>query len=360
MKKYSLLLVCLTFTLLAMSQKPVITYEKNAHDFGKVNEEDGKITYVFDFKNAGATPLVINRVQASCGCTTPTWTKEPIEPGKKGSITVTYNPSGRPGPFTKTITVYSNASEEQTILTIKGEVIPKPTSDNGGFPINMGGIGIKFKVIQMNNVDKGKVQTRVIDIENTTKASVKPIIENLPPYITVSIVPETLKPNEAGKVTFTFNSKTCTQWGPISDDVFLLVNGQKKMSEENKLTIVANVIEDFSKITLDQKRNSPILEMSARSVNLGQLKVGSKRKVKFQLSNKGQNTLEIRRVINNNKDLYVHPFKLSVGSGKSESIVLDLDTKNLAEDKYTRSITVQTNDPDNSFVLLSLTWKTQK
>jgi hypothetical protein len=69
--------------------------------------------------------LVINRVQASCGCTTPTWTKEPIEPGKSGSIVVTYNPLGRPGIFVKTITVYSNATDEQTVLIIKGDVIPK-------------------------------------------------------------------------------------------------------------------------------------------------------------------------------------------------------------------------------------------
>src|ERR1035437_8535229 len=182
MKKYSLLLVCLTFTLLAMSQKPVITYEKTAHDFGKVNEEDGKVTYVFDFKNAGASPLVVNRVQASCGCTTPTWTKEPIEPGKKGSITVTYNPSGRPGMFTKTITVYSNATDEQFVLTIHGEVIPKTNGENSTYPVLMGLLRLKSKVLQMNSVEKGKSQTRVLEIKNTSNAPLKPTLENLPPY----------------------------------------------------------------------------------------------------------------------------------------------------------------------------------
>jgi hypothetical protein len=69
--------------------------------------------------------LVVNRVQASCGCTTPVWTKEPIEYGKKGEVTVTYNTTGRPGAFTKTITVYSNDTVNQAILIIRGEVIPK-------------------------------------------------------------------------------------------------------------------------------------------------------------------------------------------------------------------------------------------
>ncbi|MDP4239368.1 MAG: DUF1573 domain-containing protein [Bacteroidota bacterium] len=126
MKKCSLLFVCLVFSLVAMAQKSVISFDVKEHDFGKVNEKDGKITYVFNFTNKGNAPLVVNRVQASCGCTTPTWTKEPVEPGKKGAITVTYNTSGRPGVFTKTITVYTADSQDQVVLVIKGEVIPIP------------------------------------------------------------------------------------------------------------------------------------------------------------------------------------------------------------------------------------------
>ena len=126
MKKCSLLFICLVFSLVAMSQKSVIKFDVKEHDFGKILEKDGKVTYVFNFTNKGNAPLVVNKVQASCGCTTPTWTKEPVEAGKKGAITVTYNTSGRPGSFTKTITVYSNDSVQQVVLIIKGEVIPIP------------------------------------------------------------------------------------------------------------------------------------------------------------------------------------------------------------------------------------------
>ncbi|MFA5045120.1 MAG: DUF1573 domain-containing protein [Paludibacter sp.] len=126
MKKYSFLLVCLVLSLTAMAQKPVINFKVTNHDFGKINESAGPATFIFDFTNTGKATLVINRVQASCGCTTPSYTKEPVEAGKKGEITVTYNPAGRPGAFTKTITVYSNDSTEQKVLIIKGEVIPKP------------------------------------------------------------------------------------------------------------------------------------------------------------------------------------------------------------------------------------------
>ncbi|HEY5590721.1 MAG TPA: DUF1573 domain-containing protein [Paludibacter sp.] len=127
MKKYSILIVCLVLSMAAMSQKPVISFQDKVHDFGKIYEKDGSVTYVFDFTNKGNAPLVVNRVQASCGCTTPTWTKVPVEAGKKGAITVTYNTANRPGAFTKTITVYSNDTIDQAVLIIKGEVIPKET-----------------------------------------------------------------------------------------------------------------------------------------------------------------------------------------------------------------------------------------
>ena len=360
MKKYSILLFCLVCSLAAMSQKAVISFEVKTHDFGKVNEADGKITHVFDFTNKGVTPLVVNKVQASCGCTTPTWTKEPIEPGKKGTITVTYNPSGRPGTFTKTITVYSNASDEQMVLTIHGEVIPKANGENSTYPVVLGAIHSKAKVIQMNNVDKGKIQSRVLEIKNTSNSPVKPTVENLPAYISVSVTPETLKPNEEGKLTFSFISKNCAQWGPVSDDVYISLNGQKKYSEEYKLTIAGNIIEDFSKMTLDQKRKAPILEIPVRSLNLGTMREGTKRVGKFKVNNKGQNALEIRRLINNSKELMVRSAKTKITGGKSSSIFISLDTRNLSEGDYKKSITVQTNDPENSFIILILSWKVQK
>jgi len=359
MKKYSILLFCLVCSLAAMSQKAVISFKVKTHDFGKVNEEDGKITHVFDFINRGISPLVINKVQASCGCTTPVWTKEPVEPGKKGTITVTYNPLGRPGTFTKSITVFSNATDEQLELTIHGEVIPKENDENSAYPVLLGALHAKSKVVQMNNIEKGRSQNRVLEIKNSSNETLRITIENLPPYLSVNITPETLKPNEAGKLIFSVNSKNTPQWGPVSDDIFVILNGQKKYSEENKLTVVSNIIEDFSKLTLDQKRKAPILEIPVKTLNLGTLRAGTKRVGKFKISNKGQNPLEIRRIINNTNELSVRSTKLTIKGGKSASIYGSLNSKNLSDGDYKKSFTIQTNDPENSFIILILSWKVQ-
>lgn len=363
MRKYSLLLIALISCTLLMAQKPVIVFETNSHDFGKINEEDGKATFIFNFTNKGNAPMVVNRVQASCGCTTPTWTKEPIEPGKKGSITVTYNPLGRPGAFTKTITVYSNSSEEAVNLTIRGEVIPKATSDNnsaGSLPIGMGDLRLSTKFVQMNNVEKGKTQQRSIEVQNAGNTNIRPTIENLPSYITATFSPEILKPKEEGKINFSFNSKLSNQWGPVTDEVYVALNGQKKFTDEFQLRVFSNTIEDFSKLTPDQRRKAPILETAERNINFGTVKQGTKKNAHFKISNKGINPLEIRRVINNNKEIALHQSKLTIGSGKSGLISFVLDAKNLPEGDYIKSVTVQTNDPDNSFIIVTVKWKISK
>jgi hypothetical protein len=103
-----------------------ITFTSNEHDFGKIDEVNGKVTTVFEFVNTGNAPLIIQNVEATCGCTTPDWTKKPVMPGQKGSITAIYDPANRPGKFEKQINVFSNAANESlSILTIKGNVKPK-------------------------------------------------------------------------------------------------------------------------------------------------------------------------------------------------------------------------------------------
>ena len=260
--------------------------------FGKINEEDGKVTFVFDFVNRGSGPLVVSRVQASCGCTTPTWTKEPIEPGKKGSITVTYNPAGRPGVFTKTITVYSNATEEQAGLMIKGEVIPKSNVETDAFSLSMGDLKLKTKVVQMNNVEKGKSQIREIEIKNGGTSTVKPTVENMPSYLTAVVTPEVLKANETGKIKITFNSKNCSQWGPVNDEAYIVINGQKKFTEDYQLKVFGNIVENFSTMTLDQKQKAPIMEIKDRTIDLGIIKPDTKKAVKFKAGSELSKSVE--------------------------------------------------------------------
>jgi hypothetical protein len=99
-----------------------LSVSEDSHDFGAIKEDGGKVSHAFVVKNDGTQPLVITRVIASCGCTSPEWTKEPIAPGKTGEVLVTYDPLGRPGAFAKTVSIYSNGKRGSQVLTIRGEV----------------------------------------------------------------------------------------------------------------------------------------------------------------------------------------------------------------------------------------------
>ena len=104
---------------------PVLTFEEEVIDYGEIKKNaDGN--RVFKFTNTGTTPLIISKTKGSCGCTVPTYDKEPIMPGKSGEIRVKYA-TNRVGRFSKTVTITSNASEPKKIVRIKGEVLnPEP------------------------------------------------------------------------------------------------------------------------------------------------------------------------------------------------------------------------------------------
>ncbi|HEY5692490.1 MAG TPA: DUF1573 domain-containing protein [Cyclobacteriaceae bacterium] len=99
----------------------VFAWESATHDFGKI-KQGVPVTHEFTFTNTGKTPLVITNVQASCGCTTPAWSKEPILPGGQGFIKATYNAASMGG-FNKTVTVMANVEGGFKQLSIKGEVV---------------------------------------------------------------------------------------------------------------------------------------------------------------------------------------------------------------------------------------------
>jgi hypothetical protein len=127
MKKLLFLVIALTVTtvmLQAQTATPApsdsIIFDKTTHDYGTIIvNSDGNC--LFTFTNKGTEPLLISNVQASCGCTVPDWTREPVAPGQTGTIKVTYN-TAIIGAFHKSITVSSNAVNNPVVLTITGVI----------------------------------------------------------------------------------------------------------------------------------------------------------------------------------------------------------------------------------------------
>jgi hypothetical protein len=116
-------LTAFSFAQVQIESGAQIKFEKDVHDFGNL-KQGGDATTEFTFTNTGNEPLIISNSQGSCGCTVPSWPREPIAPGKSASIKVKYD-SQRLGPINKSVTVTSNATNEpNVVLRIKGVIEP--------------------------------------------------------------------------------------------------------------------------------------------------------------------------------------------------------------------------------------------
>jgi hypothetical protein len=113
-------------------KQTTLAFTETEFEFGDVKEGEFA-KHEFVFKNTGSEPLYVKDAKASCGCTTPEWTKDTIAPGGEGKILVEFNSEGRPGNFTKTVTVLANTDPEATVITIKGFVIAKQKDISGPY-----------------------------------------------------------------------------------------------------------------------------------------------------------------------------------------------------------------------------------
>ncbi len=103
--------------------------EKDVFDFGFLTEGD-TVEHVFTFKNTGNFPLIINNITASCGCTTPEWSRDPIAPGSESFVRVRFNSRHKEGEQNKTVTIFANTEPAMTDIRFRAMVNPKPTADS--------------------------------------------------------------------------------------------------------------------------------------------------------------------------------------------------------------------------------------
>lgn len=129
MKKILLTTILMVMGIIAFASQEGaadIKFDKTSHNFGTFSEDNPKVTCTFKFTNTGDKLLVIHQAIASCGCTVPQYSKEPIKPGESGEIVVTYDGSGKfPGHFKKSITLRTNAKKEIVRLYVEGDMLPK-------------------------------------------------------------------------------------------------------------------------------------------------------------------------------------------------------------------------------------------
>jgi hypothetical protein len=352
MKKLFLFLTIVIFSASAFSQ-PLMKLSKTEHDFGKFKEEAGKQSFDIVVTNSGNAPLVIQNIVASCGCTQPDWTKEPIPPGGTGMITAKYDPANRPGQFSKTLSVYTNSKPEVVVVTLKGEVIPREKTIEELFTFPVGAVRFESNHLAFTNVKKTEKKIRVMQLINTSSEPVKVGFDNLPPHLTLKANPETLKPGQKGIIEGTYDATKNDSWGNVSDMVKIKLND---VTQENVYYYVsANLVEDFSSMTKEEMEKAPVFKLAATSVDLGTIPGSTPKDVEFKFTNEGKSDLMIRHIRSTCGCTAVQQGQAGVGikPGQSSSIKATFNSGSY-NGKVTKAIYVYTNDPMNSEVMLTL------
>ncbi|MBN1187663.1 MAG: DUF1573 domain-containing protein [Bacteroidales bacterium] len=341
----------LSFNIWAQQNSPNISFNELSHDFGKIKEEGGTVTHKFEFTNTGASPLIIQGVKASCGCTTPDWTKVPVKPGEKGFVSATYNPLHRPGNFNKSITVTSNAIEPVTRLIITGNVEPKVQTIEDIYRFNIGGLGFNTNSVGFGIVYKDQVITKEVEYINSSDTLVSVEVSNVPGYISVEYKPQIVKPQEKGTIAFTMDASKNPTWGHSYLRLNVIVNGKK--DPKSLLTVSAKIEEDFSKLTPEEKAKAAHIEFESTAFDFGSIKQGESVEHLFEFTNTGKSDLIIRNVKASCGCTAVKPATSVIKPGESSNIKAIFNTRG-RKGSQTKTITVIVNDPVKPVYTLTL------
>ena len=355
MKKIISLTTCLLLVMLscfAQDKKAAITFKQTTHDFGTFDEEKGKVTTEFEFTNTGKAPLLITRTAASCGCTTPDYPKEPIAPGKKGVITVTYNAKGRPGVFQKTVYVFANTDPEKTTLIIKGHVNAAPPKKENNYPKEIGELRLKSKYIPFFDVYPATVKTEVIDIYNPTNEALPIFFSEVPKHMQVTAIPAVIPAKREGKIQVAYMADKAKDWGMRKDYFQVLLGNAKKIVPENVIVVSADIREDFSKMSAADQANAPVASLNNREVNFGN--VSAKTTKTLTVTNTGKSNLIIRKVKNDNHAFQCEMSKNTIQPGKSAELKITCNTQRATQRKLSNHIVLITNDPKHSNMTVRL------
>ena len=326
----------------------VVEFDKTVHDFGDISIDDGPQTCVFTVKNVGKEPIAIYEVVTSCGCTDAQWTREPIQPGKTGSITGTYKNEDGPVPFDKTLTVYIAGVGKPVILRMRGLVHEKkkPLSELFG-AVKLGPMGLKSLNYKVSNVLQGESSSDEVKIANLGKQPMKVAFTGVSPNLTVEVVPATVPAGETAALRFSVKADPAL-WGKHVYSATPVINGAKA---SKPITVTALTRGNFASWTPEQRKNAAQCIFDESTVSFGTANAGAKVKGTFTFTNKGKSPLKFYS-LDADTDGVTATLPGEIPAQGKGSIPVTLDTSTLPKGETVVMLTLPTNCPARPLINL--------
>lgn len=344
MKNIFLAIAALLICFSAGARTPKITWNETTHDFGAFDEGVGPVTCDFIFTNGGSESVSVVSARASCGCTAPRFSLDPVAPGQSGVISVTYDPQGRPGRFNKYVSVKFSDDAESRKLYVVGTVVGDEGSLEQRYPVKAAE-NMRFNrgVAMFGDVDKGHMRHTFINAYNAGHDTLRPAVVAKPDFIEWQCVPAAVPPGEQVGIALYFYSDRTPLYGLVSDSIAIAPNpGAEAMT----FPIVALVREDFSRLTPNQLKKAPVARLASKSLDFGRLeRTGEPVTKSVELFNDGKNKLEIRRIYTTDPGVEVSVDRKSVKKGKSAVVTVTVDPSALPGALLNARINIITNDP---------------
>lgn len=321
-----------------------LAFMKSTHDFGQIKEVDGLAEYSFFFVNTGDQPLLVSDVKPSCGCATPFWTKEKILPGDTGYVSVQYNTQNRPGAFTKSLQVISDALNPTISLFVKGHVKPNPRMIEDDLPIKYGAMRVKYRSFNMGNVTTEKVITESFDVYNDADSAFSFMVDELkrPDHISLTFEPVELQAKEKGVIKITYDPLKKNDLGYQTDEIIIKTN--EVTDNEKVVFVIATIEEFFPPMTEEELDHAPKLTFNKKSHNFGKVAKDAVVEGTFILINAGKNELKIRRTTANCDCTTSSLEKNMLQPNESVKMKITFDTKG-RRGKQFKNISIFSNDP---------------
>ena len=252
----------LFFVCAVMSAQEKITdgieIDKFVHNFGDVLIYDGPVSCTFTIKNTGNKPVVIYNVTSTCGCTGVDWTKEPIRPGKTGTVSATYSNDEGPYPFDKSLTMYLSDIKKPVILKLRGVSMERQKPLEELYPVNYGSLGLKENINKAGNMEQNGKKSESVMVANLSNSPITLTFSDVSKFLNLSVSPNPIPARGTAEVTYTITADR-SLWGKNYYWAVPMVNGKTYTSNEGdkKIGFWSFTKEDFSKATADEKKNGP-------------------------------------------------------------------------------------------------------
>ncbi len=338
-----------------------MTWLERSHDFGVILEQDGKATCQLRFTNTGNDPLMVVRAQAGCGCTSINYPESPILPGDTAAVSVTYNPAGRPGQFTKQVIISTNTSIKRTILEITGNVIPTDKTLDKQYPLRAGSLRISQTSIPMGEITRGKSSTQYLSAYNSATDTILVRVSGDKPHLRPAVVPDTVPPARVTALTVHYLAGHAPQWGLNTDTLTLYCEPLRQRSTaiagKADVHVMAQVIESFEGLTDQQRRDAPDVSVDCGDrLNFGTLMAGEVATRTFNVTNKGHyEQLNIRRIwVPDGEGITVEVDRNQVKRGKTATVKVTVDTASQQGTLLNVPLTLMTDDPDSPRLTIRL------